>query len=55
MNEEEIIDKTIEILTRLDEYYESLQDNTLEKVNIYTKTKELVFWLTYYKEMKEDE
>lgn len=55
MSEEEIIDKTIDILTRLDEYYENLEDNTIEKVNIYTKAKELVFWLTYYKELKIDE
>ena len=55
MSEEEIIDKTIDILSRLDEYYETLEDNTVEKANIYTKAKELVFWLTYYKENKEDE
>lgn len=35
MNEEDIIDKTIEILSRLDEYYEKLEDNTIEKANIY--------------------
>lgn len=55
MREEDIIDKTIDILSRLDEYYEKLEDNTIEKANIYTKTKELVFWLTYYKENKEFE
>lgn len=50
MSEIELIDKTIDMLTQLDEYLEKLTDNNIEKVNIYTKTKELVFWLTYYKD-----
>lgn len=55
MNEEELIDRTIDVLSQLDEYLEKLNDNNIEKVNIYTKNKELIFWLTYYKERKEDE
>ena len=54
MNEKELIEKTIDTLAQLDEYLEKLTDNNIEKVNIYTKTKELVFWLTYYKDKGSD-
>ena len=54
MSEIELIDKTIDMLAQLDEYLEKLTDNNIEKVNIYTKTKELVFWLTYYKNKGSD-
>lgn len=54
MSEEELIDKTINMLAQLDEYLEKLNDNNIEKLNIYTKTKELVFWLTYYKDKGDD-
>lgn len=50
MNEIELIDETIDLLSQLDEYFERLNDNNIEKINIYIKIKELIFWLTYYKE-----
>lgn len=55
MNEEELIEKTIDVLSQLDEYFERFNNNNVEKLNIYTKTKELIFWLTYYKENLEEE
>lgn len=52
----DIIDKSIEMLSKLDECFENLEVNDIEKINILTKSKELVFWLTYYKdEYLEDE
>lgn len=50
----ELIDKTIETLSELDTYFERLSQDNLEKVNICTKSKELVFWLTYYRDKLEE-
>lgn len=49
-----LIKKSINVLAELDECFEKLSSNNMEKVNIYTKTKELVFWLTYYLENYEE-
>ena len=52
--EEELINKTIDTLSQLDDYFEMFEVEGLEKINICTKTKELIFWLQYYKELLEE-
>lgn len=49
----ELIDKTIQTLSELDQYFERLSNDNLEKLNICSKSKELVFWLTYYRDTLE--
>ena len=51
----ELIDKTTETLSELDTYFERFKEDNLEKLNICTKSKELIFWLTYYKEKLEEQ
>ena len=51
----ELIDKTTETLAELDTYFERFKEDNLEKLNICTKSKELIFWLTYYKEKLEEQ
>ena len=48
MEEENIVMQSIEAISRLDEMLEDLENEGLEKDNILTKSKELVFWLQYY-------
>lgn len=50
----ELIDRTTEVLSELDTYFERFSVDNLEKINICTKSKELIFWLTYYKEKLEE-
>ena len=46
--EENIVKQSIEAISKLDEMLEDLEYDSLEKDNILTKSKELVFWLQYY-------
>lgn len=58
MNESDMIDKVIDMLTQLDEQFEKFKkfkNNNAEKLCVYIKIKELIFWLTYYKELLEEE
>jgi hypothetical protein len=48
--EENIVRQSIEAISKLDEMLEDLENDSLEKDNILTKSKELVFWLQYYLE-----
>jgi hypothetical protein len=48
MEEEKIVRQSIDAISRLDEMLEDLENEGLEKDNILTKSKELVFWLQYY-------
>lgn len=50
-----LIEKTAATLAELDMYFERLSNDNLEKLNICSKSKELVFWFTYYKEKLENE
>lgn len=45
----EFIDNLEKYLSELKNYFETL-DYSLEKINILTKTDELVFWLQMYQE-----
>lgn len=49
-NEIKLIEKTAATIAELDMYLEKLSQDNLAKVNLCTKSKELVFWLTYYKD-----
>lgn len=53
-NESILISKTITVLAELDLYLEKLSNESLAKINICSKTKELVFWLQYYKDELEE-
>jgi hypothetical protein len=48
MEEEKIVRQSIDAISRLDSMLEDLENEGLEKDNILTKSKELVYWLTYY-------
>jgi hypothetical protein len=48
MEEESIVRQSIDAISRLDEMLEDLENEGLEKDNILTKSKELVYWLAYY-------
>ena len=54
-NEIKLIEKTAAAIADLDMYLEKLSKDNLAKVNLCTKSKELVFWLTYYKDELESE
>lgn len=54
-NEIKLIEKTVATLSELDMYFEKLSQDNLEKINICSKSKELVFWLTYYRDSLEYE
>lgn len=53
--EQQFLNNSIKFISELDEYFEKLQTNDITKINILTKSKELVFWLTYYMENIESE
>lgn len=46
--EKNIVIQSIDAISRLDEMLENLENEGIEKNNILTKSKELVFWLQYY-------
>lgn len=46
--EKNIVMQSIDAISRLDSMLEDLENDGLEKDNILTKSKELVYWLTYY-------
>ena len=53
-NEIVLVEKAALTLSELDIYFERLSRDNLAKINICSKTKELVFWLTYYKDELEE-
>ena len=46
----EFIDKLEEYLSEMADYLENNTQNNIEKINILTKTNELVFWLQMYQD-----
>ena len=46
----EFIDKLEEYLSEMADYLENNTKNNIEKINILTKTNELVFWLQMYQD-----
>lgn len=46
--EKSIVIQSIDAISRLDSMLEDLENDGLEKDNILTKSKELVYWLQYY-------
>ena len=46
----EFIDKLEEYLSEMAGYLENNTQNNIEKINILTKTNELVFWLQMYQD-----
>ena len=50
MMNKEFIDKLEDYLSELVDYLENNTKNNIEKINILTKTNELVFWLQMYQD-----